>query len=111
MGKSTHVRDIVQQSLTGHAALASRKPLLYENRHEHAHQQRFPSDRFFRRDRARARFDPASSRPYRRSPGSLKERPAVDPPRKRMLLGQSQNWHVTSSERKSGKGATRQQSV
>jgi len=97
MGKST-------RALPSGSPLACPWPLLYENRHEHAlHFRRFPSDRLCRRDRARAGIDPASSRPYRRSPGSLKERPAVEPPLTRTLLGQFQNWQFTSSERKSGK--------
>jgi len=55
-------------------------PLLYTLIHVFALEHSFRPHRFRGRDRARPLFRSAASRPYRRSPGSLKERPAVDLP-------------------------------
>ena len=61
------------------AALAMSAPVLYQRIDVHApDQSSVPFDRFRGRDLSRALLDAAASRPYRRSPGPLKERPAVD---------------------------------
>ena len=59
------------------ACLGLAAPVRSAHANGHAYHE-IPLGRPGRRDRACARLDAAASRPYRRSPGPLKERPAVE---------------------------------